>query len=585
MHKVSAVQCNSLVSRCVPLVLCALLCQMYVHMAIPLFPAGFKTLSLAAQADVRRRMARCGLAASADHTLRLVFSVQDGGIAKMVSELGFAGPALTKAMEIGLTTLLPPADGGNSSSCAQTGGVGSSTHAGDDATEAGAHVGLLCTLSKRAATLTLALDAMVPGAASGNGRGPGDGSRPQQDTVWAPAGAVLSWLKAAVGSVELDLCERVAAARRKTAGACAEGDGAAAVCLADEACVDQVHEALALAARATSNLAASVTWHVAADIRGPAVETLAGLIEAGVPAVCDVVVCMMRWERRALLPPEQLLACQPHRLLAAACALAAALPDTPPVSKYRNWLCMLVPGLVAMLASHEALSSRVRGWLAPRPAAAGGSAPGGGGGGGGSSSGSGPDPCAGCLAAPVMSVVRVALQRMPSYAAHAEALVVAAEGRAGGGAGGRSAGGASEADGGFRRFAAAVAERIWERVDKSQPGGFEDVPMPDGTLPTLLLMREGGAWSMQQPPPPRAQSEPLPPPLELPPSRAGVLPRLRMCGNPRCSNFEQKSEGALPLKQCGGCRAVRYCGAECQRAHWREGHKAECKELAATVEG
>ena len=41
-----------------------------------------------------------------------------------------------------------------------------------------------------------------------------------------------------------------------------------------------------------------------------------------------------------------------------------------------------------------------------------------------------------------------------------------------------------------------------------------------------------------------------------------------------------EGEWALRLKQCGGCRAVRYCGADCQRAHWREGHRSECKAWA-----
>ncbi len=526
-------------------------------------------------------------------------------MASLASELGVAGQVFALPTEAGLTTVLPPAHGRKSSNGAQAGGGSSGTQGGSssdadgggDAAQAGAHVGLLCTLSKRAAMLTRALDAM-PGAASGSAQGPGDGSRPQQATVWVPVGAVLTGLEAAVGSVEEDVWGRVAAARRGTAGACAEGDGAAAACLADGACVDQVHEALALAARAASNLAASFALQLTAGFSGPVVETTAGLHNVGTRTVCDVTVCMLRWGRRALLPPEQLLACQPHRLLAAACTLAAALPDTPELAKHKNSLCMLVPGLVAMLASHEALSGQVRGWLAPPPAAAGGSSGGGSSSiGSSSSSESGPDPCAGCLAGPVKSVVRVAVQRMPSYAAHAEALVVAAEGRACGGAGGRGtgalgaaamgaggrgAGDAKEADGGFRRFAAAVAERIWERVHNNQPGGFEDVPMPDGTLPSLLLVREAGAGGVQQP---TLAPESLPPPLVLPPSRAGALPRLRMCGNPRCSNFTQKSEGALPLKQCGGCRAVRYCGAECQRAHWREGHKAECKELMAAVGG
>lgn len=33
------------------------------------------------------------------------------------------------------------------------------------------------------------------------------------------------------------------------------------------------------------------------------------------------------------------------------------------------------------------------------------------------------------------------------------------------------------------------------------------------------------------------------------------------------------------LAICGGCRVARYCGADCQRAHWRNGHKKQCKSL------
>ncbi|KAG2500979.1 hypothetical protein HYH03_000801 [Edaphochlamys debaryana] len=51
---------------------------------------------------------------------------------------------------------------------------------------------------------------------------------------------------------------------------------------------------------------------------------------------------------------------------------------------------------------------------------------------------------------------------------------------------------------------------------------------------------------------------------------------LRVCGNPRCGVFAAGAEAELGLKQCGGCRAVRYCCTECQRQHWRGGHKAEC---------
>jgi len=30
------------------------------------------------------------------------------------------------------------------------------------------------------------------------------------------------------------------------------------------------------------------------------------------------------------------------------------------------------------------------------------------------------------------------------------------------------------------------------------------------------------------------------------------------------------------FKRCSKCRAMLYCGAECQAAHWKRTHKLEC---------
>lgn len=37
-----------------------------------------------------------------------------------------------------------------------------------------------------------------------------------------------------------------------------------------------------------------------------------------------------------------------------------------------------------------------------------------------------------------------------------------------------------------------------------------------------------------------------------------------------------QSQSPAPLKACTACRAAVYCGAACQRAHWRAAHKGEC---------
>jgi hypothetical protein len=38
---------------------------------------------------------------------------------------------------------------------------------------------------------------------------------------------------------------------------------------------------------------------------------------------------------------------------------------------------------------------------------------------------------------------------------------------------------------------------------------------------------------------------------------------------------------ATGLKACNGCKAVRYCGEECQKKDWKQGHRHVCKELRA----
>jgi ankyrin repeat protein len=43
------------------------------------------------------------------------------------------------------------------------------------------------------------------------------------------------------------------------------------------------------------------------------------------------------------------------------------------------------------------------------------------------------------------------------------------------------------------------------------------------------------------------------------------------CSNPGCSG--------IGLKKCTGCKQARYCGKECQLAHWPT-HKNKCKEAA-----
>jgi hypothetical protein len=67
---------------------------------------------------------------------------------------------------------------------------------------------------------------------------------------------------------------------------------------------------------------------------------------------------------------------------------------------------------------------------------------------------------------------------------------------------------------------------------------------------------------------------------------AAALPVGWACNNAACTNLAKLSELQLvrgKAKVCGGCKLVRMCSAECQRQHWKAGHKKVCKALAAAA--
>ena len=55
------------------------------------------------------------------------------------------------------------------------------------------------------------------------------------------------------------------------------------------------------------------------------------------------------------------------------------------------------------------------------------------------------------------------------------------------------------------------------------------------------------------------------------------------CGEPDCDR--KTREDGTPLTMCVACKRTHYCSVACQTADWRreEGHKGECKALAAGV--
>ncbi|KAK9807033.1 hypothetical protein WJX72_011354 [[Myrmecia] bisecta] len=48
-----------------------------------------------------------------------------------------------------------------------------------------------------------------------------------------------------------------------------------------------------------------------------------------------------------------------------------------------------------------------------------------------------------------------------------------------------------------------------------------------------------------------------------------------------CTACGKLEEVVDTYQLCAACKARVYCGRDCQKRHWKEGHKAECKKLAA----
>ena len=56
------------------------------------------------------------------------------------------------------------------------------------------------------------------------------------------------------------------------------------------------------------------------------------------------------------------------------------------------------------------------------------------------------------------------------------------------------------------------------------------------------------------------------------------VPWTQMCGHcKRIGVIDHETTPEGGLLRCGGCRMVWYCNKDCQKAHWKQGHKEECK--------
>jgi hypothetical protein len=51
-----------------------------------------------------------------------------------------------------------------------------------------------------------------------------------------------------------------------------------------------------------------------------------------------------------------------------------------------------------------------------------------------------------------------------------------------------------------------------------------------------------------------------------------------------CDNCTARHMGGTPkFKMCGACTNMRYCSVECQREHWKAGHKKTCNKPPTTI--
>jgi hypothetical protein len=47
----------------------------------------------------------------------------------------------------------------------------------------------------------------------------------------------------------------------------------------------------------------------------------------------------------------------------------------------------------------------------------------------------------------------------------------------------------------------------------------------------------------------------------------------------QCCNCKKEPEARQKFKTCNGCKLLKYCSIECQKNHWKAGHKQKCREI------
>ncbi|KAG2492133.1 hypothetical protein HYH03_009624 [Edaphochlamys debaryana] len=379
----------------------------------------------------------------------------------------------------------------------------------------------------------------VAGGAEGGGGGQGGASQPWRPPA-LPSALISSAVTGALGQHGLSVCLREHL-RRSPSGSASDASAGSGVCAWPEDSPAALAEAVALVARFGLPCAALRIQSTVAALKtegheqpstsssGPA-EPLAGLSGAITSAESASEAVM---EAATVLPASELLAAQPLRALWAVAAVleaaAAATPEEqaavqaadrcPRLSESLATAAAAVCAAVAEAAQADAtLEPVARALLHPSPSGVGGLGVGG-----------------------VASWHPAAAAALAQLEAVGEAAEPGAED------------GSSSVAGALAALAHAVGSEL------SGPERWEELQRDRREVAAAL------SASVLRPPGRRL----------YPPSV------LRLCGHAGCSTWDGEHEGRLKLRRCGGCGVERYCGPECQRAAWREGHSAVCAGRAA----
>ena len=94
--------------------------------------------------------------------------------------------------------------------------------------------------------------------------------------------------------------------------------------------------------------------------------------------------------------------------------------------------------------------------------------------------------------------------------------------------------------------------------------------------------REPKQKRTQQPEQKATAAAPASAPASSPAPSTSTTPIPSISSDSRCANCGKTAAatGLPKLLRCSKCKSVAYCGAACQRVHWKAGgHKAACKKI------